>query len=211
MLNPEEEAMNSGSANHQDDEELRVHTEEVEPHGLKEVVSVGAVVAALAGGVAGTAAAAGSGAGTDSPNAVLVSPDVAPDVEVAQMYFDQVWSGNPDGGERLGVNGYEIFGPQADTDQGGCTKRIAAIVDEYRQGFPDLHFDVQNVTADGDTVTLDWVATGTHRGTFWGIEPTSVDAKVAGSTTYTFENGSITREVYRFDVAGLFAQLGSRP
>ena len=182
---------------------------EVEPHGLKEVVTVGAAVAALAGSAAGTAAAASSGAASDGPETVLISRDAASPAEIAQSYFDHVWNGDPAGGEKLTVDGYGIFGPQAQSDQGGCTKRIAEIVGEYQQGFPDLRFDVQNISAEGDTVTIDWVAGGTHRGTFWGIDATGVEVRVPGSTTYTFQNQLITQEDYSFDVGGVFDQLGS--
>jgi predicted ester cyclase len=191
---------------HRKDTPVLEEAPEVEPHGFKEVVSVGAAVAALAGGAAGTAAAAGAVSGAGGTDTVLVSTQADRNVEIARSYFEQVWNGDFAGGEKLASTKYGILGPQA-ADQGECGKRIAAIVDEYKQGFSDLRFDVQNVNTDGDTVTIEWVATGTHDGSFWGLEATHIEVTMPGSTTYTVRDSLITEEVYAFDVRGVFEQL----
>jgi steroid delta-isomerase-like uncharacterized protein len=183
---------------------------EVEAHGLKEVVSVGVAVAALAGSAAGTAAAADSGSRPGGADTALVASKGQESIDLARSYFEQVWNGDFAGGEQLAAGGYGIFGPQADAgEQSGCQKRIGTIVDEYRAGFPDLRFEIHNVTSEGDTVTIDWVATGTQRGTFWGVEPTGLPVKVPGWTTYTLRDGQITQEVYGFDVRSVFEQIGA--
>ena len=45
-------------------------------------------------------------------------------------------------------------------------------VARIRTAFPDWHEQVVDVFGSGDKVASRYVSTGTHKGTFWGIEPT---------------------------------------
>ena len=45
-------------------------------------------------------------------------------------------------------------------------------VERIRTAFPDWHEQVLDVFGAGDRVASRYVSTGTHKGAFWGIEPT---------------------------------------
>nr|WP_205708560.1 ester cyclase [Kineococcus siccus] len=62
-----------------------------------------------------------------------------------------------------------------DVSGSGPVDGLAAYVDGVREvitGFPDYHWDLQQVLVDGDTVAARLVGRGTHTGVFAGIAPT---------------------------------------
>ncbi len=90
----------------------------------------------------------------------------------------------------------------------------------YTQGFldafPDLHFDLKHKIAQGDYVVVNWVATGTHKGSLMTptgdiLAPTNKKAVVPGSTTYQFKDGKAVRSWVHWDMVTLLAQLGLMP
>ena len=90
----------------------------------------------------------------------------------------------------------------------------------YTQGFftafPDLHFDVTQIVAQGDYVVLNWSGSGTHTGPLTTpsggtIAPTGKKSSVPGSTTLEIKGGKITHTWIYFDMASLLGQLGLLP
>jgi steroid delta-isomerase-like uncharacterized protein len=81
----------------------------------------------------------------------------------------------------------------------------------YFNAFPDLHFDIEQVFASGDYVTLRWRATGTHQGELSGIPATNRSAEVHGCTVREFRDGKSTREWTYWDTGRLMQQLGVLP
>lgn len=45
------------------------------------------------------------------------------------------------------------------------------LYDGYTTAFPDAHFTIEDVVAEGDTVVIRYTFAGTHRGTLRGIPP----------------------------------------
>jgi C-1 hydroxylase len=79
--------------------------------------------------------------------------------------------------------------------------------------FPDLHFEVLNVLAEGDHVLTHWTASGTHAerlATVTGetIPPTRRRATVSGAMITKVRDGKIIREWSYWDQLSLLAQLG---
>lgn len=90
----------------------------------------------------------------------------------------------------------------------------------YTQGFidafPDLHFDIRQIIAQGDYVVINWTGSGTHKGglrtpTGDVIPPTGKHAIVPGSSTYLFKNGKAAQSWTFWDMVTLLAQLGLMP
>src|SRR4051794_19460137 len=46
--------------------------------------------------------------------------------------------------------------------------------------FPDIHFDIQELIADADSVAITWVMTGTNQGKIGNHPPTNKPIKTAG-------------------------------
>ena len=86
----------------------------------------------------------------------------------------------------------------------------------FNTAFPDLMFDFERVLGQGDLVTLEWKASGTHTGPMRSptgavVPPTNKHATVFGSTTFRFENRKVTHSWIYWDMATLLAQLDLMP
>jgi len=79
--------------------------------------------------------------------------------------------------------------------------------------FPDIHFEVLSVLAEGDRVLIQWRASGTHAerlATMTGqtIPPTRRSMTVSGVGLAQVRDGKIVREWSYWDQLSLLAQLG---
>ena len=81
----------------------------------------------------------------------------------------------------------------------------------YVTAFPDLHFEVDQMIAQGDFVVTRWTATGTHRGMLMGITPTNRRAVTHGCTVAQFKNGKGVHDWIYWDSGHLLRQLGVLP
>lgn len=79
---------------------------------------------------------------------------------------------------------------------------------EMRTAFPDLHVEVEHVTAADDDVAFAYTLTGTHQGPFQGNEPTGKSFSVRGVQISRFENGLLAERWGSTDEAGIMKQLG---
>jgi steroid delta-isomerase-like uncharacterized protein len=78
----------------------------------------------------------------------------------------------------------------------------------YITAFPDLHFDVTQILADGDFVVTRWTATGTHRGELMGIAPTQKRTVTRGCSVSQYRNGKPVHDWIYWDTGHLLRQLG---
>ena len=82
----------------------------------------------------------------------------------------------------------------------------------YRTAFPDLHFTVDDVIAEGDKVVLRWTATGTHKGKLMNFDPTFKKGTTTGITISRFNDKGKSVEAWsQFDQVGQLQQLGLIP
>lgn len=78
---------------------------------------------------------------------------------------------------------------------------VAAIFAMYHGAFPDMHIEVLDSVADGDTVMLRNFNTGTHRGELYGIAPSGRAVRYAEVSTYRVRGGKIVEKWAGADVA----------
>ena len=97
--------------------------------------------------------------------------------------------------------GRDVHGPE------DARKSIAAL----RASFPDIHFDLEDILAEGDKVVARWTCTGTHRGEFRGIAPTGKRVAFSGMNIYRLRDGKIVERWSVKDYATVFRQLGASP
>jgi steroid delta-isomerase-like uncharacterized protein len=74
--------------------------------------------------------------------------------------------------------------------------------------FPDLHFKVEDIIAEGDKVVSCWTISGTHKGEFMGVPATSRKVCIDGITIHQVSNGKIMDSQVSWDVWGMMQQLG---
>jgi predicted ester cyclase len=59
------------------------------------------------------------------------------------------------------------------------------------RGFPDLRITADDLFADEHSAVVRWTLTGTHRGTFAGIEPNGQPVRITGIDILRIERGKI--------------------
>lgn len=75
------------------------------------------------------------------------------------------------------------------------------------EAFPDIHFTIEDLIAEGDKVVTRWRASGTHLGPFRGIAPTGRNIEICATDIDTIEDGKITACWPRVDEADLMQQM----
>lgn len=101
---------------------------------------------------------------------------------------------------------YGMSGPEAiDRDEYG------AFLATYFEAFPDLSFEVEEMIADGDRVSVRWIAHGTHEGDLMDIPATGKSASVPGMSFLHFADGMIVEAHNSQDMLGLLQQLDAIP
>ncbi len=83
-------------------------------------------------------------------------------------------------------------------------KRFVAM---FRTAFSDLHFDVEQVVAEGDLVAVRAVMTGTNDGRFLGMMPSWRQIRVEGIHIMRFADGRVVQHWGLWDRMGLMQQL----
>ncbi len=73
---------------------------------------------------------------------------------------------------------------------------------------PGLKIDVTNRVVQGDQLTVEWIASGTHTGDYPGLAATGRAFSIPGVTVVVRQNGKIVRESIYYDMAEVLRQLG---
>lgn len=77
-----------------------------------------------------------------------------------------------------------------------------------RTAFPDVHFTMHELIAEGDKVVCRWSYEATHTGEFLGIPATNRRVSDQGINMFRIENGKIAEMWMSGDSLGLLKQLG---
>jgi steroid delta-isomerase-like uncharacterized protein len=80
-------------------------------------------------------------------------------------------------------------------------------IQAFGAAFPNLRYQVEEVIVAGDRVTTRWRATGTHVGTFLGIDPSGRAVTMHGISVFALRDGRIAEVWSVWDRAGLIEQL----
>jgi predicted ester cyclase len=123
-------------------------------------------------------------------------------------FFEQVWNA----GDEAAIERFIAAGAAGnDPDFGIGREGFKEQWRNWRQAFPDLHFQVEELVAEGDTVVSRWTLTGTHTGEFLGIAPTGRKIRVAGMSLDHLKDGVLVSGFDGWDNLGLRQQLGALP
>jgi len=80
----------------------------------------------------------------------------------------------------------------------------------FLEGFPDLHLEVQDSSADEQMVAQRILFTGTHTGPFRGLPPTGRRVRFSGLEINRMVDGKVAEHWFQLDSVTLFEQLGLR-
>jgi steroid delta-isomerase-like uncharacterized protein len=86
---------------------------------------------------------------------------------------------------------------------------LKEVITMLRTAFPDLHFEIHAMLAEGELVAFRSTMTGTHRGPFQGLLPTGKQISVAHMHFVRFVNGKTSDLWHVWDMASLMRQLGT--
>ena len=88
----------------------------------------------------------------------------------------------------------------------------------YKQGlagifaaFPDVHYTIHDVIAEGEKATVRWTASGTQKGEVFGIPPTGKHVTWTGINIFRIVDGKIVEMWFEGNILGIYRQLGAYP
>lgn len=132
-----------------------------------------------------------------------MTPDELKDV--ARRFFEEIWNSRDE-------SAIDRYIPEDaagnDPDFGMGREGFRNQWRQWQTAFPDLHFEIVDLLAEGDKVLTRWVLTGTHQGPFLGLEPTGTAIKVNGMSLDRVENGMVVEGFDGWDALGMRRQLG---
>jgi len=100
-----------------------------------------------------------------------------------------------------GASGEEIHG----------LKGFKKSMSEFYSAFPDNHFTIEDMVAEGDKVAVRWTLTGTHKGKYGGVPPTNKKMTIWGISIDRIAGGKFVETWERLDTLGFMQQLGLIP
>ena len=77
----------------------------------------------------------------------------------------------------------------------------------FRDAFPDVSVQIDEIVADGDRVAVATTFTGTHEGDLMGVAPTGRRVSVTGIDIVRVADGRIAEHRGLTDIVGLMRQL----
>ena len=98
----------------------------------------------------------------------------------------------------MDLSGVELKGPEG----------FSQMVTFWRSMFPDLHFTIVDMVAEGDKVAVHVTYTGTFSGPFGDIEPTGKQVNLTEATFYKFKDGKVIGQTIFLDFLSFYQQSG---
>jgi steroid delta-isomerase-like uncharacterized protein len=102
------------------------------------------------------------------------------------------------------LHGTGVFG---DMDLAAMKQLVTAFV----TAFPDAHWTVEDLIAEGDKVVTRYTFRGTHQGELMGIPATGRVVTYTGIYISRLAGGKFVEDWVSFDALGLMQQLGAIP
>jgi steroid delta-isomerase-like uncharacterized protein len=126
--------------------------------------------------------------------------------ETARRFFAEIWNGR----DESAIDRFIVADAAGnDPDFGAGREAFRTQWKQWMAAFPDLHFEIVELIAEGNKVLTRWVLTGTHStAEFLGVPPTGTQIRVEGMSLDRIENGWVMEGADGWDALGLRRQLG---
>ena len=125
--------------------------------------------------------------------------------EIIQRYFEAWSTGNIELFDELLATEYINHTPSLPDHPG--VDGLKYIVSAIRKGFPDLHYEILRISAEGDLVAVQTLMIGTNTGELFGAAPTGNKIRVSQMQFERIENGKIIEHWRITDEALIQRQL----
>nr|WP_293838808.1 ester cyclase [uncultured Arsenicibacter sp.] len=86
-------------------------------------------------------------------------------------------------------------------------KQLYDFLPYFFKAFPDIHYTIDQIIAEGDKVVVQATARGTQKGDFWGYPASNNKISVTEVFFYTVKGGKITENRRLLDLLHLGQQL----
>jgi predicted ester cyclase len=130
---------------------------------------------------------------------------------VIRRIFDEIINqGKLDLADELLTPDTDVHVPFADPGSG--PQALKTIVGGLRQGFPDLHLEIDELIGEGDLVAVSWHSTQqTHLGSYRGLPPTRRVVRISGIDMMRLKDGRVSMFSMHLDELGAVRQMGVVP
>lgn len=127
--------------------------------------------------------------------------------ELVKRGFEALNKGDFDTIKEMTAPEYVRYIPSNNMDIRSPEGRVA-FARALQIGFPDVHFSIEEIYADGDRVIYRFLQRGTHLGDWKGIPATGHRIERSGIGIWRIENGKVVEVREEPDRLGLYQQLG---
>lgn len=126
---------------------------------------------------------------------------------VVQRWHTQVWDEGPL--DQIGdfVADDYVEHSSAHSERHGPSE-VRQEIEQLRSAFPDLSVIEEDTIAEGDKVVSRLTFSGSHEGSFQGMEPTGTEVTFEAIAINPIEDGQIVEAWVQTDAMGLMQQLG---
>ncbi|MEV0324308.1 ester cyclase [Streptomyces sp. NPDC050658] len=127
-------------------------------------------------------------------------------IALVRRFYEEVWvKGNPDGADVFAEDyvRHDLRGTAATPGPEG-QRRIAR---DFHAAFPDLHFQVDLILAQGELVAARWTSAGTNTGSWGSVSPTGRFARFSGVNIFRLRDGKVVEIWNHRDDLALMQQL----
>jgi len=132
---------------------------------------------------------------------------------VIRRWIEEAWnSGNLDIADELYTKDFTAKSMEQGIPDLRGPDDIKASVRRFRSAFPDVHFAIDHLLAEGDKVVGAFTIEGTHLGELQGIPPTGKRVRLTAIDIWRFEGSKIAERCTAVaDVFSMLQQLGVVP
>jgi steroid delta-isomerase-like uncharacterized protein len=136
--------------------------------------------------------------------------NVAENKAVVRRFVEEVINqGRLEQADRLVAGNFIELDPLPGQKQG--REGLKAIIAMMREAFPDIHWTLDEIVSEDDTVVSRFTWTGTHQGPFLGIAATGKTVAVKGVVIDHLAEGKMAESRILMDNFSLMQQLGVLP
>lgn len=130
---------------------------------------------------------------------------------VVRRFIEEIVNdGNYEVADDLIAETYTRHDPGMPDEQHGPSEFVE-IIETFREAFPDVKVEMEELIAEEDLVVFRATESGTHEGPFIGVEPTGNSFEMNGLVMHRVEDGKVTETWAHWDTLGMVRQLGIDP
>ncbi|MCC6612374.1 MAG: ester cyclase [Anaerolineae bacterium] len=138
----------------------------------------------------------------------MSAPSAERNKAIVRAYFEDVYNGGQDALIPT-LFAPDFHEPARHTPLHG-PQLAQHVVDYERSVLPDIHFNIEDLLAEGDDVVVKLRITGTHRGEYRGVAPSGNHVDIEAAQQMRLRDGQIMAIVWHvFDRWLLLHQMGA--